>query len=147
MEIVHGGGFWTVKILILQEHVAPAKALQRSLAARHDLIFAQDTEEALRILASQSVDLIIARVHLEKSNVFDFLKKVKGTEQYQHIPFICFCGRRTSSARSLDPIISRSSQVLGADKYINVEDYCCGEQCDYDKLRIAVESCLPNLPQ
>ena len=131
-----------VQILILQEYNAPARALQRSLAARHDLVFADNTDKALQVLASGSVDLIIARVHLERSNVFDFLKKVKSTKQYQHIPFICFCGRRTNSARSLDPIISRSSKVLGADKYINVEDYCCGEQCDYDKLRVAIESCL-----
>lgn len=133
-----------MQILILQDGMAPAKILQQSLGTRHGLVFANGEDEALRVLASRTVDLIIARVHLETSNVFDFLKKVKSTEQYQHIPFICYCGRRTSSARSLDPIVSKSSEVLGADKYINVEDYCCGEQCDYDKLRIAVESCVAN---
>jgi CheY-like chemotaxis protein len=135
------GVFTKVRILILQEGPAPAKALQQSLGGRHELVFAKTIPQAMSALAEQSIDLIIARVHLEKSNVFDFLKDVKATERYRQIPFICFCGRRTSSARALDPIISRSSKALGAEKYINVEDYCCGEQCDFDKLRIAIENC------
>ena len=143
MAIVCIGGIdRTMRILILQESPGPAKALQQSLGSRHELLFVHNEPEAMEVLASQKVDLIIARVHLEKSNVFDFLKEVKGTERYRRIPFICFCGRRTNSARALDSILSRSSKVLGADKYINVEDFCCGERCDYDKLRIAIESCL-----
>jgi CheY-like chemotaxis protein len=134
----------SARILILQEQPGPAKALQESLGSRHKLVFAETPEQAMRILREGSIDLIIARVHLEKSNVFDFLKAVKHDAKFHSIPFVCFCGRRSATARALDPILARSSRALGADKYLSVEDFRCGLHYDFDKIREAVESCLPS---
>lgn len=134
------------RILILQEEPGPARALQNSLGSRHELLFASSEADALRILAEQSVDLIIARVHLEKTNIFDFLKTVKKEPKFHDIPFICFCGRHTHASRVFDPVLARSSEALGADKYISADDFLCGSHYDFDKIRQAVESFLPEQP-
>jgi len=97
----------------------------------------------MKVLTEQSIDLIIARVHLEKSNVFDFLKSVKVNAKFHHVPFVCFCGKRSETAIALDPILAKSSRALGADKYMSVEDYSCGSEYDFAKIREELEGCLP----
>lgn len=131
------------RILILQEEPGPAEALKESLGSRHQLLFANSHADAMRILAGQNIDLIIARVHLENTNVFDFLRIVKRDPQLHKIPFICFCGRHTHASKAFDPVLARSSEALGADKYISADDFLCGSHYDFEKMRGAVESCLP----
>lgn len=130
------------KILILQEEPGALQALRKSLQPHHDLLFAKNVGKATEILATQDIALIVSMVHLEETSMFDFLKSIKQDEKLCRIPFICFCGKRTPIAEELNAVLKKSAELLGADKYLNLEHFCSGEHCDYNKLRNEIESCL-----
>lgn len=134
------------RILILQEAPAPLQALRKSLGSHHELIFAASSSEATNILQSTQVDLIISRVHLERSSVFEFIKTVKENTQLSDIPFICFCGKRTEAAKTLDHVLAKAAEVMGADKYLVLDHFCADQDCDLDRLRTEIEGCLSKTP-
>lgn len=129
-------------ILILQEAPGPLKALQNSLGLWHELLFAHNSNAAMSVLGENEVDLIIARVHLEKTNVFDFIRMVKSNPSSTHIPIICFCGRRTEISRLLDHSLAEAVHVFGAEKYITLDHFCTEDRCDFDDLRREIEEVL-----
>lgn len=130
------------QILILQDAPAPLQALRKSLGLHHDLIFAASSSEAMNVLQSRRVDLIISRVHLEQNSVFEFIKMVKENTQLSNIPFICFCGRRTEVAKTLDHVLAKAAETMGVDRYLVLDHFCAEQDCDFDKLRAEIEDCL-----
>lgn len=130
------------KVLIFQEHPGPLLAFQNSLVPYHDLFFASDESEAIIVLKENAIDLIIARVHLEQGNVFEFVRRIKHHASYAHIPLVCFCGQRTQLARQLDASMKKASAAFGADGYICIDRFCSQNNCDFDSLRAAIESIL-----
>ncbi len=130
-------------ILILQEVPGPLQALRNSLEGKHELIFSSSMTDALESLRKHKVNLIITRVHLEETNVFEFITKVKEDEHLASIPLICFCGKRTAIAKVLGPHLAETVRVFGADKYVDLNNFCSGEDtCDFDRLRQDIEDCL-----
>lgn len=130
------------RILILQEQPGPHQALSKSLTPYHELIFVNDTCDALRVLQNTMIDLIISRVHLEHGSVFEFIHAIKQTPSISHIPLICFCGRLTQTARVLNDTLARSAVTMGANKYLSLSRFCANEDCDFDRLRQEIESVL-----
>jgi CheY-like chemotaxis protein len=138
-----GGGINTMAhILILQEEPAWQAALQRSLKKHHHVLAVNSVQAALNALHERNFDLIISRVHLERNDMFGFLRTVKNDPSLKGLPFICFCGRRTQLSIALDDVLSLSSRTIGADKYISINNYSFGDDCDLDGIRNAIESCL-----
>lgn len=130
------------RILILQETPGELLELQASLSAYHELIFVRRIDEALEVLGQTAIDLIISRVHLEQACVFEFIKQVKQNPQFCQVPILCFCGKQTAASYLLDSVVSRTTELLGADKYLSLSDFCCDEYLDCEGLRREIESCL-----
>jgi CheY-like chemotaxis protein len=130
------------RILILQELPGPFRALKTSLEPYHELIFVKNVDEALSVLTTQKIDMIISRVHLEEGSVFEFIRIVKENPQLANLPFICFCGKLSDTAKTLDHALAKAAETLGADKYVSLEHFCSDDDCDYDRLRGEIESCL-----
>jgi CheY-like chemotaxis protein len=136
------GVLMRARILVLQEEDGPVKEIQECCGVSHELIYIGTSKDALKLMAQEKIDLIISRVHLEKSNIFVFLRLVKTDPKFRHIPFICYSGHRNYLARTLDPILAQSCKALGADRYISVEDYRHGFTYDLNKIKQDIESCL-----
>ncbi|MBY0357057.1 MAG: response regulator [Candidatus Obscuribacterales bacterium] len=80
--------------------------------------------EAIDMLQARSFDLIISDVHLENGgNVFDFLKWLKGHQQFHTIPFVLFSLEPTPIAKYLADGVRAATRYLGAAKYITMEKF------------------------
>lgn len=130
------------RILILEEAPGPLRALRKSLEGRHELEFAADPLSALSIVKHKKIDLIIARMHLEQSNVFEFIRAIKEDNRYKEIPLLCFCGKRSEMAKIMDETLAHATQVFGADKYISLDHFCIEDNCDFESLRREIEAVL-----
>jgi CheY-like chemotaxis protein len=130
------------RILILEEAPGPMQALRKSLQGAHELQFAADPLSAIAVLEHEKIDLIIARVHLEQSNIFEFIRAVKEDNRYKEIPLLCFCGKRSKIARIMDENLAHATELFGADKYISLDHFCMGDSCDFDSLRREIEVVL-----
>jgi len=130
----------------MQEMPGPLQALRKSLETHHCLFFAKSIDEALSILETNQIDLIISRVHLERASVFEFIKAVKQNPLLSSIPFVCFCGKRTEIAKLLDETLAKAAHMTGADRYLILEQFCSeNDCCDFDRLRREIESCIPEI--
>lgn len=86
--------------------------------------------QAYSALQSQNFNLIISAVHLEyDESVFDFLEECKRHPKSKDIPFVFYCARTSTFARSVRHGLEIAAGVLGADKYITMEKF------DMQKLR------------
>jgi CheY-like chemotaxis protein len=129
-------------ILILQEHAGSMQALRKSLGEHHRLHFVSDVPAAMKFLNNSQIDLIIARVHLEEGNVFEFIRAIKENIKLKNIPLVCFCGSRSEIAHTIDHTLARVSAVFGVDRYISLDRYCVEDDCDFIALRQEIESVL-----
>lgn len=110
------------KILVLQEIKKNSVRLHEALP-EHQIVDFEKACDAMQYLRSQSADMIISAVHLEESNVFDFLQWVKGDPAHRDLPFVFFCAEPTEVAKYVSGAITTAARVLGATKYIAQEQF------------------------
>jgi DNA-binding response OmpR family regulator len=80
-------------------------------AADYAVLTAADGIEALTVLESQRIDLILADIAMPRMNGYQLYERVRGNPQWVAIPFIFL------TARALDSDI-RYGKELGADDYL-----------------------------
>ena len=130
------------QILICWEDPGSFNPLCNSLQGHHELYFANGMSEALSILRGKHIDLIICRVHMEHTNVFDFLTKVKDDPSLRDIRFVFLSSESTQLSKDLDPNLKESTLLCGADKYLILDQFYSNGTCDFDGLRMAIEEVL-----
>lgn len=80
--------------------------------------------QAYYALHRQNFNLIISAVHLEyDESVFDFLEECKRHPKSKEIPFVFYCARTSTFARSVRHGLEIAAAVLGADRYITMEKF------------------------
>jgi CheY-like chemotaxis protein len=111
-------------LALLEEH-DNAQQVKACLEAYGHEIYVVDTyTNALALLGTKKIDLIISDVHLENGGtVFDFLRLVKKGQWTCQIPFILFSSRPTPMAKYLAEGIRITARYLGAVKYIEMETF------------------------
>ena len=129
-------------ILILQEASGRYQAIRKSLQDNHTLLFAENSQDALALLDEQPIDLIISRVHLERSNVFEFIRAVKMNPKHKNIRFVCFSATRSQLAKVLDATLAHATAVMGADQYLSLDQFCVDGVCNYQAIRNTIETLL-----
>lgn len=112
-------------ILTLIEEPANSKQVMDCLKeSGHEVRVVDCFVKAKTHLLSQRFDLIVSDVHLENGgNVFDFLSYVKSNELTSEIPFALFSLRPTPKAKYLADGVRMAAHALGADEYIEMEDF------------------------
>lgn len=99
-------------ILIADDHVDLLENLAMTLeAAGYRPLTAQDGKEALKILESEEVDLILADIAMPHVNGYQLFERVRRNPKWVAIPFLFL------TARALDSDI-RYGKELGADDYL-----------------------------
>lgn len=130
------------RILVYQDSPAQRHVLKKCLELSHQIIFADSLSTAETLLEETSFDLIIIRVHLEKSDVFTVVRALRNNRLGSQLPIICFCGKRTVMARQLDPVLERATRAAGATGYLCVDKFCNGDELKQEALLDSIENFL-----
>ena len=104
----------------------------------HKVILSRNFADAISILRTQGVDLIISDVHLQNGgSVFDFLRWVKSNPLTKETPCVLFSLEPTVVAKYVEDGVRACARMLGAAMYITMETF------DADTFRKLIDSLLP----
>ena len=134
-------------ILIFVDYQDHNNILRKALEPAHLLFFANKLDDALQVLYTCKFDLIISRVFLKEQCMFDLLNAVKSSPQLKDIPFVCFVGVQSRIARASTHWLRSMAKSLGADGYVELEEFSRAGTCDYKRLRETLERFLPSRSQ
>lgn len=99
-------------ILVVDDEPRLLESVRQTLSAEgYRVLTACDGIEALEVLATQSVDLILADVAMPRMNGYQLYERVRQHPEWLTIPFVFL------SARSMDSDV-RYGKELGADDYL-----------------------------
>lgn len=98
-------------ILIVDDEEDILHFLERILKTKYDILKAENGMDALQLLQSEAVQLIISDVMMPQMDGFELCKTIKSNFEYSHIPVILLTAKNTiqSKVQGLE---------LGADAYI-----------------------------
>jgi CheY-like chemotaxis protein len=126
-------------ILALHEEETHSTRVVESLKlSGHNVLLSKNFSDAIKLLQSQHVDLIISDVHLENGgDVFDFLRWVKQNPSTKDTPFVLFSSEPTARAKYFEDGLRTTARVLGASLYLSMDIF------DSEEFRKQIESLLP----
>jgi CheY-like chemotaxis protein len=78
-------------------------------------------QSALELLQRRRIDMVISGVHLENTDSYEFLNRVKADERLKMIPFVFVSLRRSDVARCVDHGLSLAARALGASRYLSID--------------------------
>jgi len=111
-------------LALLEEHQNALQVKDCLEGVGHDVVIADTFSQAIALLETKKIDLVISDVHLENGgNVFDFLRRVKKGQSTCKIPFVLFSSQPTPLAKYLADGIRTTARLLGAVVYIEMETF------------------------
>lgn len=117
-----------------------AITLERILVG-HDCLVVTSMHQATTMLKAEAFDLIVAGLHFDYSQMFEFIKEVKQSRKNADKPIICFCSRDTPMSRLIHESLEHSTKALGAWMYLAEHSYNVYQNPDAE-LRRVMERCL-----
>jgi CheY-like chemotaxis protein len=114
------------KILVLKDRPEYIAALKTLIEPHGFAVIATgNVEEALRVLHSQDLDMIVVAIHLQEGNVFDFIRIVRmdANVRINSLPIICLNLNPELHAPHLNESLKTSAKSLGANRFITMEPY------------------------
>jgi CheY-like chemotaxis protein len=117
------------QILTLIEDNERANQVIKALKqAGHKVVACANYTDAIELLQSSHFALIISDVHLENGgNVFDFLRWVRRNPLTSETPFVLYGCKPTPTAKYLEEGLRCSARLLGATKYIVMDNFDTNE--------------------
>ncbi len=99
------------QLLLVDDEEDILDFLERILSKNYKIAKAENGKEALEILATEAIQLIISDVMMPQLDGFEFCKIIKSNVEFSHIPIILLTAKNTiqSKVKGLE---------LGADAYI-----------------------------
>ncbi len=102
----------TPSILVVEDQPGLAKFIELTLdVAGYSALIASDGLDALAVLQSQPVDLILSDVDMPRMNGYELCERVRKNPQWTDIPFIFLSAHATDSR-------IRHGKELGANDYL-----------------------------
>lgn len=98
-------------LLIVDDNEEILDFLQRMLSSKYTILKAEDGKEALKILETESVQLVVSDVMMPEMDGFELCKIIKSNFEYSHIPVILLTAKNTIQSKV-------EGLELGADAYI-----------------------------
>jgi DNA-binding response OmpR family regulator len=99
-------------ILVVDDHVELLENIELTLeAAGYRVLTARDGMEALEVLRSQPVSLVLADIAMPRMNGYQLYDRIRANPQWVAIPFVFL------TARALGSDV-RHGKELGADDYL-----------------------------
>jgi CheY-like chemotaxis protein len=84
------------------------------------LLPARTFADAVQVLGSDHVDIIVCGQHFEGSQMFRFLEHVKADERTRHIPFVCCRTLPTKLRETALAAMREACEALGAVAYVDI---------------------------
>ncbi len=129
-----------MSLILIADTPEGAVTLKRILEG-HELVVAHTMAAAKKEIQERAFDLIIASIHFDNSQMFEFIREVNSNPMNASKPIISFCSRDTPMTRVLDESLSCSTKVLGAWMYLAEHAYNVYKNPDAE-LRRVMERCL-----
>lgn len=100
------------RILLVDDSVT-TRTLERSIleAAGYDVVAASDGAEALKILATGDVDLVVSDIDMPRLDGFELVKKLRESSEFSDLPVVLVTARENEEDK-------RRGMEAGADAYI-----------------------------
>jgi CheY-like chemotaxis protein len=99
-------------VLVVEDNLDVRQIISQILRIEgYEVLEAQDGLEALQIIASHNINLILSDIHMPNLNGFELAKYIKQTPTRSHIPIVF-----VSSSYSLDDI--QKAQTIGIQEYL-----------------------------
>jgi two-component system, cell cycle response regulator len=98
-------------ILLVDDEEDILEFLERILKSKYSVLKAENGEEALDILATEAVQLVVSDVMMPVMDGFELCKKIKTNLEFSHIPVILLTAKNTIQSKV-------EGLELGADAYI-----------------------------
>jgi len=98
-------------ILLVDDDEEILDFLERILSVKYKSLKASDGQEALKILATEAVQLVISDVMMPEMDGFELCKRIKSDFEHSHMPVILLTARNTIQSKI-------EGLELGADAYI-----------------------------
>lgn len=98
-------------ILIVDDNEEILRFLERILENKYSILKAENGQEALTLLQTESVQLIVSDVMMPVMNGFELCKIIKSNVEHSHIPVILLTAKNTIQSKV-------EGLELGADAYI-----------------------------
>src|SRR6187397_640000 len=98
-------------VLLVDDNEDILDFLERVLNSRYTILKAMDGAEALKILETEAVQLVVSDIMMPVMDGFELCKIIKSNFEHSHIPVILLTAKNTiqSKAEGLE---------IGADAYI-----------------------------
>ena len=98
-------------ILIVDDEEDILDFLERILRAKYTVFKAENGKEALKILETEAIQLVVSDVMMPEMDGFELCKLIKSNFEFSHIPVILLTAKNTIQAKV-------EGLELGADAYI-----------------------------
>lgn len=99
-------------ILIVDDNEEILEFLERILNNKYTILKAEDGKQALKILETEAVQLVISDVMMPEMDGFELCKNIKSHFEHSHIPVILLTAKNTIQSKI-------EGLELGADAYID----------------------------
>ncbi len=98
-------------ILLVDDNDEILRFLERLLETKYGILKVEDGNEALKILNTEAVQLIVSDVMMPNMSGFELCKIIKSNVEYSHIPIVLLTAKNTIQSKI-------EGLELGADAYI-----------------------------
>lgn len=98
-------------LLLVDDNEEILEFLERILNTKYTILKAEDGKEALKILETEAVQLVVSDIMMPVMDGFELCKAIKSNFEYSHIPVILLTAKNTIQSK-VDGL------ELGADAYI-----------------------------
>lgn len=98
-------------ILLVDDEEEILEFLERMLRHKYTILKAENGKEALKILAVESVQLVMSDVMMPEMDGFDLCRVIKSNFEFSHVPVILLTAKNTIQSKV-------EGLELGADAYI-----------------------------
>ncbi len=98
-------------ILLVDDEEEILDFLERTLNSRYSILKAANGKEALSILVTEAVQLVVSDVMMPEMDGFELCRIIKSTVDHSHIPVVLLTAKNTIQAKC-------EGLELGADAYI-----------------------------
>lgn len=99
------------RILLVEDNKELLEVIAEELHEQYDVLKAADGVQALKVLATEMIQLVVSDVMMPVMDGFDLCKEIKSNFEYSHIPVILLTAKNTLQSKI-------EGLSLGADAYI-----------------------------
>ena len=99
------------RVLIVEDNVELLRLMKRLLQPRYHVLTASDGREALRLIQTNKLDIVVSDVMMPEMDGYELTDHIKHNEIYSHLPIILLTAKTTEDDQ-------HKALLTGADGYI-----------------------------